>query len=125
MDAARAKRGAAEARGRRAEERAADALRAEGWAILAGRVRTPAGELDLIAERDGLLAFVEVKSRPTLAEAALALSARQRSRLMAAAEVWMAAHPGHGSAGTRFDVIVVAERDGAVRRIADAFRLGD
>ncbi|MCK8785251.1 YraN family protein [Roseomonas sp. NAR14] len=114
----------AETRGRHAEARAAEALRRDGWRILGERVRTEAGEIDLVAERDGLLAFVEVKARPTLAGAAAALGARQRARLLGAAEIWLGANPGRGAAGVRFDVIVVAT-DGAVRRIADAFRLGD
>lgn len=92
--------------------------------MLARRARTPAGEIDLVAERDGLLAFIEVKARPSFAEAAFALGTRQRARLLAAAECWLAANPGHGAAGMRFDVFLVAA-DGAVRRIADAFRLGD
>jgi putative endonuclease len=114
----------AEAAGRDAESIAAAALRRDGWTVLAQRARTPAGELDLVAERDGLLAFVEVKARPSLAEAARALGARQRARLAAAAECWLAAHPSHGAAGIRFDVLIVAA-DGTTRRIADAFRLGD
>jgi putative endonuclease len=117
-------REAAEARGRHAEARAAAALEGEGWAVLARRCRTPAGELDLVAERAGLLAFVEVKARPSLAEAAFALAPRQRARLCAAAECWLAANPGHGAAGMRFDVMLVDEL-GRVRRIADAFRVGD
>ena len=76
----------------------------------------------MVAEREGLLAFVEVKARPSLAEAAFALSPRQRARLIAAAECWIAENPGHGAAGVRFDVLLVAA-DGTVRRIADAFRL--
>jgi putative endonuclease len=119
---ARRTRGAsAERRGRAAEGHARAALEGEGWTVLAERARTPAGELDLVAERDGLLAFVEVKARPRLAEAAHALGPRQRARLLAAAEAWMAAHPGHGTAGVRFDVLLVAA-DGSARRIADAFR---
>ena len=114
----------AEASGRDAEGIAAAALLRDGWAVLARRARTPAGELDLVAERDGLLAFVEVKARPSLSEAAAALGMRQRARLMAAAECWLAANPGHGAAGMRFDVVIVAA-DGTARRIADAFRLGD
>ena len=110
--------------GRQAEDHAAAALAREGWTLLARRARTPAGELDLVAEREGLLAFVEVKARPSLREAAEALGPRQRGRLMLAAEAWLAANPGHGAAGTRFDVIVVAA-DGTTRRIADAFRIGD
>lgn len=114
----------AEASGRDAEGVAAGALEREGWVVLARRARTPAGEIDLVAERDGLLAFVEVKARPSLSEAALALGVRQRARLVAAAECWVAANPGHGAAGMRFDVVIVAA-DGTARRIADAFRVGD
>jgi putative endonuclease len=110
--------------GRGGEDAAAAALAREGWTVLARRVRTPAGELDLDAEREGLLAFIEVKARPSLAEAAFALGQRQRARLLAAAECWLAENPGHGAAGVRFDVLLVAV-DGAVRRIVDAFRLGD
>ena len=122
---ARRLRGArAETAGRTAEEAAAAALGREGWAVLGRRVRTPAGELDLVAEHDGLLAFVEVKARPSLSEAAHALGVRQRARLAAAAECWLAENPGRGAAGMRFDVLLVAA-DGSVRRIADAFRLGE
>jgi len=87
-------------------------------------VRTPGGELDLVVERAGLLAFVEVKARRSLREAAFALQPRQRARLVMAAECWLAENPDHGAAGMRFDVVVVAA-DGTVRRIADAFRVGD
>ena len=57
-----------------------------------------------MAQCAGLLAFVEVKARPSLAEAAHALGPRQRARLVAAAECWIAENPGHGAAGMRFDV---------------------
>ncbi|MFC0410497.1 YraN family protein [Roseomonas elaeocarpi] len=114
----------AESLGHRAEALAAAALEAEGWAVLARRWRSAAGEIDLVAERAGLLAFVEVKARPTLGAAAGALGARQQARLLAAAEIWLAAHPGHGAAGIRFDVVVV-DAAGRLRRVADAFRLGD
>jgi putative endonuclease len=124
MRSTRETRAAADSRGRRAEDRAAAALTAEGWQVLARRVRTSLGELDLIAERDGLLAFCEVKARPTLAEAALALGPVQRRRLTAAAEAWLASHPEHGGAGIRFDVLLV-DAAGHVRRIADAFRPGE
>ncbi|WP_160120793.1 YraN family protein [Rhodovarius lipocyclicus] len=118
----RAERGLrAEAGGRGAEETAAQALAAEGWRVLARRCRTPAGEIDLVAEHAGLLAFIEVKARASLAEAAYALGPRQQARLLAAAECWMADNPGHGAAGVRFDVMVVA--GGEIRRIRDAFRV--
>jgi putative endonuclease len=123
METQRAKREAAEARGRFAETRALAALAAEGFGLLAQRVRTPAGEIDLVVEKEGLLVFVEVKARATLSEAAFSLGARQQARLLAAGEIWMARNPGHGAAGVRFDVMLV-DAQGRVRRVADALRLG-
>ena len=112
----------AQSRGLAAEQAACAALERDGWTVLARRLRTPAAEIDLVAERDGLLAIVEVKARASLAEAAASLGARQRHRLAAAAEQLLAEHPGWGRAGVRFDVVVV-DAAGRVRRIGDAFRL--
>jgi putative endonuclease len=114
----------AQARGITAEAAAAAALQRDGWVILAHRLRTEAGEIDLLAERAGVLAIVEVKARPSLADAAIAVSPRQRTRLLAAADIILADHPDWGSAGVRFDVLLV-DAAGRVRRITDAFRLGD
>ncbi len=112
----------AQSRGLAAEQAACAALENDGWTILARRLRTAAAEIDLVAERDGFLAIVEVKARASLAEAAASLGARQRHRLVTAAEQVLAEHPGWGRAGVRFDVIVV-DAAGQVRRIGDAFRL--
>jgi putative endonuclease len=117
-----ARKSAAEARGRAAEARIAERLATEGWTILGQRIRTPAGEIDLVAESGGLLAFIEVKARDTLVEAAHALGRRQQRRLIAAAEIWLGENPGHGAAGIRFDVLLV-DAAGGMRRIADAFRI--
>jgi putative endonuclease len=114
----------AQARGVAAEAAAAAALAAEGWTLLARRLRTPAGEVDLLAERAGVLVLAEVKARPSLADAAASVSPRQRARLLAAAEIILAEHPDWGAEGVRCDVLVV-DAAGRVRRIADAFRLGD
>lgn len=113
---------AAQRLGVSAEAAASTALEAAGWIIRARRHRTPAGEIDLIAERAGLLAFIEVKARPTLAGAAWSLGPKQRARLLAAAEIVIAEHPDWGPAGIRFDVLLV-DATGAIRRIEDAFRL--
>ena len=107
-----------------AEAAASAALERDGWVVLARRLRTEAGEVDLLAQRGGVLAVVEVKARPTLADAAAAVTPRQRTRLLAAAEIILAEHPDWGMSGVRFDVVVV-DAAGRVRRIADAFRLGD
>ncbi len=105
-----------------AESRACSALAADGWSILGRRVRTRAGEIDAVAEKAGIVAFVEVKARATLAGAAEALGKRQKARLMGAAEILLAENPAWGTCGARFDVMLV-DRAGTVRRITDAFRL--
>lgn len=115
---------AASHRGEAAEAAAAAALEAEGWKILARRLRTEAGEIDLLAERTGILAVVEVKARPRLDAAAAALTLRQRRRLLAATEIILAQNPELGREGVRCDVILV-DAAGRVRRITDAFRDGD
>lgn len=120
---AQARRGkAAHARGVVAEQAACTALERDGWVVLARRLRTAAGEIDVVAEQGGLLAFIEVKARPDLHSAAIALRPRQRARLLAAGEVALAEHPEWGRAGVRFDVLLVDDA-GRVRRIIDAFRL--
>jgi putative endonuclease len=111
----------ADRRGRSAEEAARSALEREGWIILARRLRTGAGEIDMVAEKDGLLAVIEVKARSSLADAAAALSIRQQARLVAATEIMLAMNPQWGVEGVRFDLLLV-DAAGVVRRIADAFR---
>ena len=108
-------------RGIDAEGAACRALAADGWTVLARRLRTEAGEIDIVAATPDLLAVVEVKARPTLADAAIALGLRQQARLLAAAEIVLAEHPDWMRAGMRFDLMVV-DAAGRVRRIADAFR---
>jgi len=122
MTVARADRGrAAHQRGWTAEDLAALALERDGWTVHGRRLRTPAGEIDLVAEKDGLLAVVEVKARPSLARAAEALSAKQQARLVTAADILLTEHPEWGANGVRFDLLLV-DAAGTVRRIADAFR---
>ena len=76
----------AERGGRRAERLAAFWLQLKGWKILGRRVRTPVGEVDLIARRGRILAFIEVKARATEAGAAIALDEYRLRRVVRAAE---------------------------------------
>ena len=79
-------REAAEKRGRGAETLACWWLRLHGWRILARRARVPGGEVDVIARRGKVLAFVEVKARATEEAAAMSLDAWRLRRVLVAAE---------------------------------------
>lgn len=80
-------RAAAEARGRKAERRAAWWLRLHGWRILGERLRVPAGEVDLVARRGRTVAFVEVKWRDRAEELDFAIDEYRLRRVAAAAEM--------------------------------------
>ena len=100
-------RKAAENRGREGERRAAWWLWLRGWRILDRRVRTPAGEIDLVVRKGSLVAFVEVKTRATRAELDFAIDERRLSRVAAAAEYLMPRYAGPGD-DIRVDVILIA-----------------
>ena len=91
-----------------AESRAAAFLVAKGFRILARRWRCPLGEIDIVARRRGLLVFVEVKARERLDDAAWSVTERQRTRIAAAAEVWLAQNPDDRIRDIRFDAMLVA-----------------
>src|SRR5262245_23772540 len=91
-----------------AESRAAAFLIAKGFRILARRYRSPVGEIDIVARRRHLLVFVEVKARENLDDAAWSVTERQRSRIIAAAEAWLAANPDPSIQDIRFDAMLVA-----------------
>lgn len=93
-----------------AEGRAAAYLMAKGYRILARRFRTPHGEIDLVAKKRNLIAFIEVKARASLDEAAYAVTPRQQGRIVNAAQGWLMAHPEHAEYELRFDAILIAPR---------------
>src|ERR1700716_2256532 len=93
-----------------AEARAAAYLMAKGYRILAKRWRSPCGEIDIVARRRNLLAFIEVKARASRDEAAYAVTARQQQRIITTAQAWLMAHPEPSDFELRFDAILIAPR---------------
>jgi putative endonuclease len=91
-----------------AESRAAALLIAKGFRIVARRFRSPRGEIDIIARRRDLLVFVEVKARGRIEDAAWSVTPRQRARIVATAEAWLARHAEHSACEMRFDAMLVA-----------------
>jgi putative endonuclease len=103
-----AKRTAAFRLGVSAEGVAAVLLGAKGYRTIARRWKSPVGEIDLVVKRGRLIVFVEVKARKALDQAAESVLVRQRRRIVAAAEAWLAAHPEHAGYDMRFDAVLVS-----------------
>ena len=103
-----------------AETLAALMLRLKGYAIVAQRYKTPVGEIDLVALKGRRLAFVEVKRRKTAEDAAWTVPARQRRRIVRAAQYWLAGHPDLAGHDIAFDVVLTAPL-ALPRHIANAF----
>ncbi len=93
--------------GRSAELVCRTALRLKGYSILAANLRTPVGEIDIIARRGDIVAFVEVKARLSTADDGEVLSAKQRQRIVRAADWFLVGHPNLASLGRRFDLMRV------------------
>ena len=108
------------------ERVAARWLERSGWAVVARRFRCGHRDLDLVARRGEVVAFVEVKARRGLAlgDPIEAVGSRKQGQLTRSAAVWI---DRHGRAGEvyRFDVIGVLFGPAGVRvrHVADAFQL--
>ncbi|MBX7460486.1 YraN family protein [Qipengyuania huizhouensis] len=110
----------AERSGRDGETRAALWLRAKGWQILDRRIKTPAGEIDLVAKRGRLIAFVEVKWLKKREELDYAIDQTRLTRVAAATEAVAHRYAQEGE-DIRVDVILLAP--GAFpRHIANAWQ---
>ncbi|MDA1325201.1 MAG: YraN family protein [Proteobacteria bacterium] len=110
-----------DAAGRRAEILSAWLLRLKGYRVLTQRFKTPVGEIDLIARRASVLAFIEVKARPSTAAALESLSPRQRRRIARAAMVFVQKRPELADKQMRFDLILVTPGQ-MPHHIVDAWR---
>jgi putative endonuclease len=109
------------------EGRAEAYLRQRGFRILGRNVRSPLGELDLVADDQGVLVFVEVKRRRTgtFGGAIEAVDARKRAKLIQLAAQYLAQHRIRNRA-CRFDVVVIQDdvkHPDALQHITNAFDL--
>ncbi|OAI45093.1 hypothetical protein AYO42_03580 [Rhizomicrobium sp. SCGC AG-212-E05] len=98
-------------RGHRSESLAALWLRLKGYRILARRLKTHAGEIDLVAAAPfGPVCFIEVKARENARFAAESVLATQQTRIAQAASLYLASRPGLARRGSRFDIVAIAPR---------------
>ena len=113
-------RRAAEWRGRSSEILATLLLRLKFYRILGRRVRTHAGEIDLVARSpSGILCFIEVKARSDDRAALESVTPRQRERIARAAQLFVSGKTSLARKGMRFDIITVAPYP---RHFRDAWR---
>lgn len=115
--------------GRRGEEVAARHLQRKGYRIIERNYSAAHGEIDLVAFRRGVLAFVEVRSQtePGLFDPLLTVTRRKQGRIIRATEAYCTLHgPLPADATVRFDVVTVLfGRDGTegkVRHVEGAFQ---
>ena len=104
------KRRRARRAGLRAEAAAAWYLRCKGYRIEAQNLRTPVGEIDIVARRGDTVAIVEVKRRPAAGDLGAAVTPAQQRRLVNAARWLVSARPGLARLTVRFDVVLVTPR---------------
>lgn len=113
--------------GQAAESKAERYLRRKGYRILDRNVRSPLGELDLVARSGQVLVFVEVKARRTsaLGGAAYAVDGRKQARLVRLAAQYLARHRLTDRL-CRFDVVLWREGTdgpGQIEHIENAFQV--
>jgi len=82
-------------------------LRLKGYRIIARRVKTPKGEIDIIARRGLTLAFIEVKARADFDRAIQSISSYQIGRIIAASQYWRATCEIEQNVTCRFDIALV------------------
>ncbi len=104
--------------GKSGEDLACLELRRRGYAIVARRYRTRAGEIDIVARDGGTLVFVEVKTRRSLrfGHPAEAVTARKQAKIRAMACDYLA-RAALGDCPCRFDVVAVTLRASGAPRI--------
>lgn len=97
----------AERAGRWGEWIAALALQLKGYVIVAARAKNRRGEVDLIARRGQILAFIEVKTRKKLTDPATILTSKQMTRIISGATGWATTRPWTQHYQWRYDFILI------------------
>jgi putative endonuclease len=121
-------------KGRAGERCAAEALEKAGMRILASNFRSPAGEVDLIAQDRDTIVFIEVKTWDSqrIADLEYGINRKKQRRIIETAKYFLAGHRKYNEMAIRFDVVFVgkvppsspgpaAEAAPVIRHLASAF----
>ena len=113
-------RGTSYSKGVLAEKSAVAQLKSDGYTILHERYKTKFGEVDVIALKGGLVAFIEVKAHKNKTDSLYAVTAKSRRRIEQSALWFLSEYPEYADFDMRFDVMVFhgdlnALNDGGIR----------
>jgi len=114
-------------KGQVAETQATYYLQRKGYTILDRNARGGSGELDIVAQKNDILTFVEVKAHQQRDSSLEAMHTHKCERLRSAALAWLSKHKQYATLQCRFDLIILTPRQGLLRlpkieHLIDMFR---
>lgn len=116
-------------RGKKGEDLACRYLKEQGYRILDRNVRYKMGEIDIVAQIDDTICFVEVKARTRMDYGMPrdAVNARKQQKLVRCAQLYLKLHPGFAERfSPRMDIVEILYREDGVfaRHTPNAFSNG-
>ena len=108
-------------KGRRGEDEAVGLLESAGFTIITRNFRAKTGEIDIIADDHGTLAFIEVKAWNTLGieDLEYAVDHRKQKKIVQTAKFFLENHREYSNRQSRFDIVFIGQ--GFSRHLASAF----
>jgi putative endonuclease len=100
---------ATEAKGYFGEFLAICLLKIKGYKILAQRYKTVCGEIDIIAQKNDIVAFIEVKSRKSIDKCYNAVTNKQLQRIQRTSEIFLRKNKKLSDCFSRYDVILISD----------------
>lgn len=107
-----------------AEKAAIKQLKRDGYKILKERYKTKFGEIDIIAEKADLIAFIEVKAHQSAEASLYAVTPKTRRRIEQSALWFLSENPEYSGFDMRFDVIVLKDGGRCVEHLDNAWMVG-
>jgi putative endonuclease len=94
----------------------------KGYRVLTTRYKTPVGEIDIVAKKNGYLVFIEVKYRPSFEIGISVISSKAKKRIIRASEYYIMKEKSPYDSNIRFDAIIISPPF-SIRHIVNAWTL--
>ena len=111
-------------KGMLAEKAAVKQLKRGGYVVLHERYKTKFGEIDIIAQKDDLVAFIEVKAHKSAEASLYAVTPKSRRRIEQSAMWFLSEFPAYNDYGLRFDVMVFKDGERDAEHLDNAWMVG-